>query len=274
MIALRGVRLAAVALSVMAVSARAQGGADAVDIPQEFNEPTIHVCPDGKYQSGCTVEDVERAVRIDQDMLTKLESQCLYRSEARCYPMAFGGIMSVEQGRPLTWQHMALFPKDGPRVEMLVIAEGAGALDWTILAARQTDGWFAPPTLVENSKALMLLHAPGRRAGSGAGNADILLSRHDQGWTSFDVDDLLDQAAALLPDGFSRGGGVQFDFREMFAAVPVKRASDGGCCATGGTMFIDFDMSRGNWMEVASIRFEETQPVNTHRSRPPRATPD
>lgn len=274
MIALRGVRLAAVALSVMAVSARAQGGADAVDIPQEFNEPTIYVCPDGKYESDCTAEDVERAVRIDQDMVAKLESQCLYRSEARCYPMAFGGIMSVEQGRPLTWQHMALFPKDGPRVEMLVIAEGAGALDWTILAARQTDGWFAPPALVENSKALMLLHAPGRRAGSGSGNADILLSRHDQGWTSFDVNDLLDEAAALLPDGFSRGGGVQFDFREMFAAVPVKRASDGGCCATGGTMFIDFDMSRGNWMEVASIRFEETQPVNTHRSRPPRATPD
>lgn len=274
MIALRGARLAAVALSVMAVSASAQGDADAVDIPQEFNEPTIYVCPDGKYQSDCTAEDVERAVRIDQDMVAKLESQCLYRSEARCYPMAFGGIMSVEQGRPLTWQHMALFPKDGPRVEMLVIAEGAGALDWTILAARQTDGWFAPPALVENSKALMLLHAPGRRAGSGAGNADILLSRHDQGWTSFDVDDLLDQAAALLPDGFSRGGGVQFDFREMFAAVPVKRASDGGCCATGGTMFIDFDMPRGNWMEVASIRFEETQPVNTHRSRPPRATPD
>lgn len=274
MIALRGARLAAVTLSVMAVSASAQGGAEAVDIPQEFNDPTIYVCPDGKYQSGCTAEDVERAVRIDQDMVAKLESQCLYRSEARCYPMAFGGIMSVEQGRPLTWQHMALFPKDGPRVEMLVIAEGAGALDWTILSARQTDGWFAPPALVENSKALMLLHAPGRRAGSGAGNADILLSRHDQGWTSFDVDDLLDQAAALLPGGFSRGGGVQFDFREMFAAVPVKRASDGGCCATGGTMFIDFDMPQGNLMEVASIRFEETQPVNTHRSRPPRATPD
>ncbi len=266
--------IAAAALNLMSVSAKAESDAGTVDVPQEFNGPTIYVCPDGKYQSGCTAEDVERAVRIDQDMLTGLESQCLYRSEARCYPMAFGSIMSVEQGRPLTWQHMALFPKDGPRVEMLVIAEGAGALDWTILAARQTDGWFAPPALVENSKDLMLLHAPGRRAGSGAGNADILLSRHDQGWTSFDVNDLLDEAAALLPDGFSQGGGVQFDFREMFAAVPVKRASDGGCCATGGIMFIDFDMPRGNWMEVASIRFEETQPIKTHRSRPSRAMPD
>lgn len=274
MIALRGARLAAVALSVMAVSVSAQGGADAVDIPQEFNEPTIYVCPDGKYQSGCNREDVEAAVTVTEDLAATLGSQCLFRSEARCYPMAFGGIMSVEQGRPLTWQHMALFPKDGPRVEMLVIAEGAGALDWTVLAARQTDGWFAPPALVENSKELMLLHAPGRRAGSGSGNSDILLSRHDQGWTSFDVNDLLDEAAALLPGGFSRGGGVRFDFREMFAAVPVKRASDGGCCATGGTMFIDFDMPRGNWMEVASIRFEETQPVKTHRLRPPRATPD
>ena len=232
------------------------------ETPDMFEDIYTYVCPDGGYESGCDSEDVRDAVRIAEDHPADIESRCLYQTEARCYPVAFGRIITVEQGTPLTWQQMVIFPKDGPRVEMLVIAEGVTVADIYVLVAAQTEGWFAPPQLVGNSNELMLLHAPGRTAGNG--NADIVLARHDQGWTTFDVNDLLDEASALLPQGFSLAGGVNFDFHEMFVAAPVKRASDGGCCATGGTAFVDLAMPAGNLMEVAAVRFNETQPVATH----------
>lgn len=230
---------------------------------------TVLVCPDGKYESGCDSSDLIRAVERVEDLPTDIESRCLYETKARCYPVAFGRIITVEQGRPLTWQHMVLYPEDGPRVEMMVILEGVTANDLYVLVARQTEGWFAPPQLVENTNELMLLHAPGRTGGTGMGNADIVLSRHEQGWTTFDVNELLFEAEQMLPAGFSLASGVNFDFREMFVAVPVKRESDGGCCATGGTAFIDLEMPAGNLMHVASITFNETKPVETHRIQAP-----
>ncbi len=230
---------------------------------------TVLVCPDGKYQSGCDASDLIRAVERIEDLPTDIETRCLYETKARCYPVAFGRIITVEQGPPLTWQHMVLFPEDGPRVEMMAILEGVTANDLYVLVARQTEGWFAPPQLVENTNELMLLHAPGRTGGTGMGNADIVLSRHEQGWTTFDVNELLFEAGQMLPAGFSLASGVNFDFREMFVAVPVKRESDGGCCATGGTAFIDLAMPAGNRMKVASVTFNETKPVETHRIQAP-----
>ncbi|WP_193746719.1 hypothetical protein [Blastomonas sp. AAP53] len=236
-----------------------------LDKPAEASNPQVQVCPDGGYQSGCDRESIENAIVVEEDWAATLTIRCLYRSRAPCVPLATGRIELVEQGRPLTWQLVALHPKDGPRTEMLILVEGIEQLDRIILSTHQTDGWFSPPELVQNSAALMIVHAAGRYGGSGGGNADILLSRHEQGWTTFDVNALLDEASAMLPPGFRMAAGVDFDFRHMLVAAPVKRSGDGGCCATGGTAFVDFEMPGGNALQVASVRFEETAPVKTHR---------
>ncbi len=254
------------AARALVLTAALLGGASAVMAHwQGEEENPVLVCPDGSPGTGCDQEDIQRAIPLSEDLPADIESRCLFRTAARCYPVAFGRILSVEQGRPLTWQHMVLFPDSGARTEMLVIAEGVTALDMHLLVARQTDGWFAPPRLVENSNELMVLHAEGRRAGSGAGRADVILSRHDQGWTTFSLNELLDQASAMLPAGFSLAGGASVDLSEMFVSVPVRRAGDGGCCPTGGTALIDLAMPEPNIMRVASVTFLETPQVNRRR---------
>ena len=234
------------------------------DVAPEFDNPRSLICPDGRYESGCDLDDIRDGVEAGFEGFVPGTGQCLYRTKAQCTVTASGNILAVEQGKPLFWQHMVLFPSDGPRVDMLVIVEGNTADDFYLLVAHQSDGWIAPPQLVENSAELMLVHAPARKAGSGAGNDDVILSRHDQGWTIFSATELIDGAEAMLPDGFSLTGGVHFDFREMFAAIPVKRESDGGCCATGGTALVALEMPSGYMMQVAAVRFLETQPVATH----------
>lgn len=228
-------------------------------------DPQVRVCPDGGYESGCDREDIDRAVQrvaVDAAMLAE---QCLFRTQARCSPAAYGFFPKLRNGSTVRWQLMGIQPKDGPHIEMLVMIETPADGPPVVIAARQTEGWYGAPSVIDDSAELLLVHAPGRTGGSGAGNVDVLLTRHAQGWTTFDVNDLLEQASALLPEGFSLAGGANLNLREMHAFVPVKRKGDGGCCATGGMAHINFGLPRPNWMEVQSVTFEETAPVRTHR---------
>ena len=236
--------------------------------PQEFGNNPALVCPDGSPGETCDSEDVLNAVEFGADHKIAIEAGCLYRTRAPCKPIAHGRIIGARQGKPLIWQQMVLSPSDGPLTHMLVIAEGDSGETPYVLAARQTDGWFAPPMLVENGTEGMLLHAPGRRAGSGSGRADIILSRHPQGWTTFSIPDLLDEAQGLMPAGFALAGGAAVDLSELIITVPVSRAGDAGCCPTGGTALIDLDMPEGNMIRVSRVVFIESQPVATRRLEP------
>lgn len=230
------------------------------------------VCPDGGYESGCDREAITDAVLATERFAANLAGECLYQTKAQCSPTAFGFIPKLQQGGAIVWQHMSIQPKNGPHVEMLVIIETPDDGPTNVLAARQTEGWYGPPEVIEDSAERLLLHAPGRTGGTGAGNVDIVLTRHKQGWTTFDVDALLEEASAMLPEGFSLAGGVNFNFREMHAYVPVKRAGDGGCCATGGMAHVNFALPEPNLMVVESVTFEETVPVRTHRLAAPGPT--
>lgn len=265
------VSLAIVAAALAIVPASAQSEEQAFDIQ-------VRVCPDGGYESGCDREDITDAVLASAALAADLAGGCLFQTRARCAPLAHGFIPAPRQGGTIMWQLMGIQPKDGPYIEMLVIIEAPDDGPPNVLAARQTEGWFGPPERIEDSAELLMIHAPGRTGGTGAGNADVVLTRHQQGWTTFDVNTLLEQASAMLPAGFSLAGGADFDFREMHAYVPVKRQGDGGCCATGGMAHLDLGLPQPNWMQVDSVTFEETTPVRTHRLTAPdpsaASTPD
>lgn len=236
--------------------------------PQMFESDPVLVCPDGSYEGVCDSEDVRSAVQFGKDHAAAIETRCLFRTKAPCEPVAHGRIIGMRDGKSLTWQHMVLSPADGPLAHMLVIAEGAPGETPYVLTASQTDGWFAAPMLVENGTEAMLLHAPGRRAGSGSGSADIILSRHSQGWTTFSIPDWLDEAQTMMPPGFTLASGARVDLSEMMIVVPVSRAGDGACCPTGGTALIDLDMKQGNMIRVSRVSFLETRPVATRRLEP------
>ncbi len=233
----------------------------------DLYDPQVRVCPDGGYESGCDREDIEHAMKLDENLPQNLAAECLFATKAECTPISYGTLLPTAQPSTIVWQLMSIQPADGPQIEMLAMVETEGAIS-NLLAAAQTEGWYDPPAVVRDSEDVLMIHAPGRSGGTGMGNVDVLLTRHGGSWTVFDVNDLLEEASALLPEGFSLAGGVDFDFREMFASVPVKRAGDGGCCATGGVAYVDFALPEPNWMEVGSITFNETRPVETRHIEP------
>ena len=259
------VYLAAAALAYAAaiaspVAARVPNIPAAVD----FNDPQVRVCPDGTYEGGCDRGDIFDAVIVSQDASADLATQCIFRTKARCIPKAYGFIPASKFSGQIAWQHMDIYPKGGPHIEMLVMTELSDNLT-NVIAAQQTEGWFGAPDVIENNDRLLMIHAPGRTGGTGAGNVDIVLTRHQMGWTTFDIDEYLEQASLMLPDSFELAGGANFNFREMHASVPVKRPDDGDCCATGGIAHIDFGLPRPNWMQVDLVTFEEMAPFKTHQ---------
>lgn len=236
-------------------------------LAQEFDSNAVLVCPDGS-PGECDSEDMLNAVEFDADYAAAIETRCLYRTKAPCRPISAGRIFGARQGKPLTWQYMVLSPSDGPLTHMLVIAEGGESEVPYVLAARQTEGWFAPPTLVENGTEGMLIHAPGRRPESVSGRADIVLSRHSQGWTTFSIPDLLAEAQSLMPPGFTLAQVAQVDLSAMIMNVPASRADDSACCPTGGMATIILDMPEANMIRVSHVAFIETNPDATWLVKP------
>lgn len=225
----------------------------------EWTDP-IAVCPDGGYESGCSQEDVDRAVSLSNDYLMTLRNRCLYQTKARCWVLASGHFNAMERGGPVSWQHVTLQPLDGPSTEMMILIEGASQESVTLVAAKQVFGYFGSPEMVENSDEGVLIHVAGRRGGSGSGNSDFLLLREKSGWSDIAMDAWMDQANKALPSGFDLRQGVQFNFREMFVSSPVWREDDGNCCATGGRALIDLAISDGT-LTVENLTFQETRPA-------------
>lgn len=256
--------LAAATLCIVGV-ANAKAPPDALDRVENFNDPQVRVCPDGKYESGCSREDISNAVNVDEEFSGNLAEICLFQTKASCFPSAYGIIPPTKQSHSITWQNMTIQPEDGPRIEMLVMIETESEFPPNVLVSRQTEGWYGAPQIVRASDDLLMIHAPGRSGGTGMGNVDVVLTKHPMGWTTFDVNVFLEAASHLLPKGFSLSSPANFDFREMFASVPVKREGDGGCCATGGVAYLDLGLPKPNWMQVDAITFEEMTPVKTHR---------
>jgi hypothetical protein len=151
---------------------------------------------------------------------------------------------------------------------MLVIAEERDIGEPYVLAARQTVGSYAPPVLVENGTEGMLIHASGSSAGGLSGRSDLVLSRHEAGWTTFSIPDLLDEAQGLMPPEFTLAAGAEVDLSEMILKVAVSRKGDDACCPTGGTALIILDMPEGNMIRVSHVAFMETRPVNTRHLKP------
>lgn len=245
--------------------ASAQDQTDVVEITDEFNDPQVRVCPDGKYESGCDRGDISNAVLVDEETPENLSENCLFKTKARCSPTAHGVIRPTAHSHTITWQHMTIQPLDGPHVEMLVMVENEAEFPNNVLVARQTEGWYGLPQVIREDDGMTVIHAPGRSGGTGMGNVDVLLTAHKMGWTTFNVNAYLEEASRLLPKGFELSGSANFDFREMHASVPVKRDGDGGCCATGGVAHIDFGFPRPNWLQVEAITFDEMSPVKSHR---------
>ncbi|OCC23560.1 hypothetical protein MB02_10290 [Croceicoccus estronivorus] len=221
-----------------------------------------NVCPDGRYEGNCSSTEILQAIAFAPDKLPAPEPRCFYRTQARCHVIATGRIQATAM--TVVWQHMTLSPPDGPIMEMMVLGEQTETHDVKLIGASQVDGYFSPPDLVADDENLLLIHVPGVRAGSGAGNADLVLKYTDDGWQGVDLSYWAEQVNTLLPQGLSIHNSARLDLREMHASSPVWRDSDGNCCATGGTVQIDFTLD-GNVLIASRIALSETTPTGPTR---------
>lgn len=229
---------------------------DGIDVAEEFPE-YVFTCPDGGYQSGCDAFDVERAVVLDAADATAFSERCLYATQAACDVIASGRVNRAGDAAPLHWQILGLQPKDGPYTEMILLADIDDPVPHVLLS-QQVEGYFDPPVAAREGDGKFLLHVPARNRG--LGNADLMLFTSGSGWNWTSADQIRAEIDARLPGGFLTASPIVFNFRESSAFALVRRDSDAGCCATGGTVTVDFEQGE-NTLDVSRIGFHESQPV-------------
>jgi len=237
--------------------------------PEMYEDSYTFVCPDGGYQSGCTREDVELAIMLDEAPRNRLASECLYRTQADCSVTASGQIAALTLGTTLHWQLLALQPIDGPATEMMVLFEQDGAVP-NLLVSHQTEGYFDPPVAVRDGDDRFILHVPARNRG--LGNADLILMESGSGWNWWTAEQLIADADRFLPEGFTLASPVEFNLRDGSAFALVRRESDAGCCATGGVAFVDFDVSQPHSIAITGVSYQETTPGELRRIGPDQVT--
>lgn len=226
------------------------------EMPDMFEEFEVFVCPDGGYQSGCDASDIEAAVKLEGAQSTDFAQRCLFDTKADCAVIASGQINRFSDVSALHWQLLGLQPEDGPYAEMLVLAELGGPFPSPLLT-RQVDGYFDAPFAARDGDGRFILHAPARNRG--LGNADLVLFTSGKGWNWTGAASLMREIDRLLPEGFTTASPVNFNFREGSAFALVRRADDAGCCATGGTVVVDFEQTDNN-LSVIHVSFTETHP--------------
>ncbi|APG63733.1 hypothetical protein LPB140_08850 [Sphingorhabdus lutea] len=240
---------------VSAAPANAQNGSIDGEEPDMFEGSEIFACPDGKYQSGCDIADVEKAILSDASSFSNIGQNCLYAVKANCSVIAAGQINISSTKTQFHWQHLSLQPKDGPHVEMMILFTNENEPEF--FSAMQVEGFFDAPILVRDDDRA-ILHVPARNRG--LGSADQIFYSTGNSWNVTTAYNIERQVNKLLPQNFQLASPIFFNLREASAFSLVRRHNDAGCCATGGTVNIDFEV-RDYVLEVSQIAFNETIPV-------------
>jgi len=158
-----------------------------------------------------------------------------------------GGYLALDEAA-LQWQVQDGFTEeDGVSGGVVFIGDAGAArlgptapVAWSFDAAR-----FDAPVLLAGPEfgGAVYIAVPGVRAGSGAGNADLLF-RWDVPDTrrlaQIDTWSWRDDLDERLPAGLGVWQGVRYDWPNMVAFTPLWRDGDGHCCGTGGTAILSF----------------------------------
>lgn len=152
------------------------------------------------------------------------------------------GILWRKDGQPVHWQMMdGASSEDGTGAGIVLWAESghgtAKLIGWSF------DGVvYEPPRMTQDG----MIWVPGRRAGTGDGNADLLFKWDvdSASWQDIELESWRDALPAKLPKGFGIWKGVEYDFEGMAATSKLWRDKDGNCCPSGGAALLEFAIDR------------------------------
>lgn len=182
------------------------------------------------------------SARSETCMATWLDQGCRVTSS---------GILWADKDRPIYWQMMdGASAQDGISAGIILWAEtGHGTarlIGWSF------DGvHFEPPRVTQGG----MIWVPGRRIGSGNGNADLLFAWDEKtgAWQDIELESWRDDLASKLPRGFGIWKGVDYDFEGMGAFSKLWRDRDGNCCPSGGEAILDFEID-GRRLKLTRLR--------------------
>jgi hypothetical protein len=99
-----------------------------------------------------------------------------------------------------------------------------------------------------------LLLAPGRRMGTGEGNADMLFQKRGDRWVEIGMESWRDALGKRLPDGVDSWKGVDYYFLgdAIGADTELWKPSDANCCATAGRANLGFRIE-GEQLQLDTI---------------------
>ena len=163
------------------------------------------------------------------------------------------GILWRKDGQPVHWQMM-----DGASGEDGI---GAGIVLWAASGhgTAKLIGWsfdgvhYEPPRLTQGG----MIWVPGRVAGTGNGNADLLFKWDDasKAWQDIELESWRAALPSKLPKGFGIWKGVDYDFEGLAASSKLWRDKDGNCCPSGGEALLEFTIT-GRGLVLKDVRVD------------------
>lgn len=163
------------------------------------------------------------------------------------------GILWRKDGQPVHWQMM-----DGASGEDGI---GAGIVLWAESGhgTAKLIGWsfdgvvYEPPRMTQGG----MIWVPGRVAGTGNGNADLLFKWDDasESWQDIELESWRNALPSKLPKGFGIWKGVDYDFEGLAASSKLWRDKDGNCCPSGGEALLEFAID-GRSLVLKDVRVD------------------
>lgn len=153
--------------------------------------------------------------------------------------VAGAGMLPLDRERRLWWQvQEGHTDEDGVGGGLLVFEQtGDGPLIpvvWTFEA-----GLYEAPILTRVDSGPLLV-APGVSRGNGAGDASVVMIRHEGGWRAVDTD--WQGRAGPLLNGREVRHRPYWYWQEMMAMTPLWRPGDAACCGRAGVAMLSFDV--------------------------------
>ncbi|MBA4763464.1 hypothetical protein [Sphingomonas sp.] len=190
------------------------------------------------------IADYDKALEQAQDVRTMIKTPsarsqtCMAKWLDRGCGVTASGILWRKDGQPVHWQMM-----DGASAEDGI---GAGIVLWAESGhgTAKLIGWsfdgvvYEPPRMTQDG----MIWVPGRVAGTGNGNADLLFKWDEasKSWQDIELESWRDALPGKLPKGFGIWKGVDYDFEGLAASSKLWRDKDANCCPSGGEALLEF----------------------------------
>jgi len=184
------------------------------------------------------------SVRSETCMATWLDRGCR---------VSASGTLRSETGQLVYWQMMDGASGDDGVGAGIVLWSGTGFGTARLIGWSFDGAYYEPPRMTRDN----MIWVPGRTAGTGNSNADLLFQwdEDSRSWQDIDLTSWSYAVDAKLPKGFGIWKGVEFDFEGMAATSKLWRDSDANCCPTGGEALLDFDI-QGRKLVLTAVRVD------------------